>query len=128
VLFPGTPISLHIFEERYKLMITSILRETRTFGVVLIRNGMEAQGPLATPYDMGCTARIVHVEHLQDGRMNLVAVGEDRFRILRTYFDQPYLTGDIEIIPSEPFQPGEFLMKVDTLRFLEKNIWNYYLI
>ncbi len=67
VLFPGTPIHLHIFEERYKQMINLCLQEQRPFGVVLIRNGMEALGPLAEPFHIGCTAEIAHVERLEDG-------------------------------------------------------------
>ncbi|HSG18664.1 MAG TPA: LON peptidase substrate-binding domain-containing protein, partial [Anaerolineae bacterium] len=39
VLFPGMPLSLHIFEDRYKLMIGKCLQERRAFGVVLIRQG-----------------------------------------------------------------------------------------
>ena len=100
VLFPGTPIHLHIFEERYKQMINLCLQEQRPFGVVLIRNGMEALGPLAEPFHIGCTAEIAHVERLEDGRMNLVAVGQERIRVLS--FDnrtQPYLLGKVRAYP-----------------------------
>jgi Lon protease-like protein len=100
VLFPGTPIHLHIFEERYKQMINLCLQEHRPFGVVLIRNGIEALGPLAEPFHIGCSAEIAHVQHLDDGRMNLVAVGQERIRILS--FDnqtQPYLVGQARSYP-----------------------------
>ena len=105
VLFPGTPIHLHIFEERYKQMINACLREKRPFGVVLIRNGMEAMGPLAEPFHIGCTAEIAQVQRLEDEQMNLVAVGLERIRILS--FDsltQPYLVGKVRTLPVD--QPG----------------------
>jgi len=50
-----------------KEMINLCLLEKRPFGVVLIRNGMEALGPLAEPFHIGCTAEIAHVQHLDDG-------------------------------------------------------------
>lgn len=95
VLFPGTPVHLNIFEPRYRSMIQLCLDENRPFGVALIRQGMEVGGP-AEPYRVGCTARIVAVEHLTDGRMNLTALGEERFRIRRLNHDQPYLIGRVE--------------------------------
>jgi Lon protease-like protein len=100
VLFPGTPIHLHIFEERYKQMINTCLQDKSPFGVVLIRNGMEALGPLAEPFRIGCTAEIAHVQRLEDGRMNLVAVGQERIRILSfDSFTQPYLIGQVRLYP-----------------------------
>ena len=56
VLFPGMPLSLHIFEDRYKLLIGKCLQERQPFGVVLIKKGIEALGPLAEPHHIGCTA------------------------------------------------------------------------
>ena len=49
VLFPGTPIHLNIFEERYRLMLQQCIKENLPFGVTLIKQGSEAMGPLATP-------------------------------------------------------------------------------
>ena len=50
VLFPNAPLRLHIFEERYKRMVNDCLAEKQPFGVVLIRHGLEALGPLAEPF------------------------------------------------------------------------------
>ena len=55
VLFPGMPLGLHIFEDRYKLMIGQCVQERRPFGVVLIRSGQEALGPSG-----GTTPRRLH--------------------------------------------------------------------
>ncbi len=81
VLFPQVPLSLNIFEERYKVMIRECIEQGQPFGVVLIRRGSEVGG-VATPYSIGCTARIVEVETLQDGCMELLTLGEERFRLL----------------------------------------------
>lgn len=99
VLFPGMPLKLHIFEERYKLMINECIEQQTPFGVVLIESGAEAQGPLARPHVIGCTAHIAQVQRLPFGRMNIVANGRERFRIKMVYANKPYLVGEVEYIP-----------------------------
>ena len=99
VLFPGIPINLHVFEERYKAMINRCLRKNEPFGVVLIREGVEAYGPLAKPHPVGCTALIAGVQMLEQGRMLIVASGHERFRISSLSFDRPYLTAAVELLP-----------------------------
>lgn len=99
VLFPGVPINLHIFEPRYQKMIRYCLSESHPFGVVLIRRGTEAMGPVAEPFEVGCSAAIMETEALGDGRMNISAVGVDRFRIRSLDHDQPYLIGEVEKFP-----------------------------
>lgn len=100
VLFPGMALPLHIFEERYRLMIARCMEEHSPFGVVLIRSGEEVGGA-ANPHDIGTTARIVSVQRLEDGRMNVVALGEQRFRILQLDNSEPYLMGEVEYLQSE---------------------------
>lgn len=100
VLFPGTPLQLHIFEERYKEMIARCLQERGPFGVVLIRKGMEALGPLADPFMIGCSAQIIDVERLEQGRMNVTAIGKERFRVLSlNRSSRAYLMGTVESYP-----------------------------
>ena len=99
VLFPGAPIHLHIFEERYRQMMDFCITERQPFGVVLIAEGREAQGPLARPHLVGCAAHIQQVEPLADGRMNLVAYGKERFHINSLDEGKPYLTGDVSPFP-----------------------------
>lgn len=105
VLFPGMPLTLHIFEERYKQMIDECLDRREPFGVVLIRKGVEALGPVAQPYPIGCTAEIVQVQEVGDGRLNILAIGRERFRILSVQHDQPYLTGQVETFPLDETAP-----------------------
>src|SRR3990172_4652529 len=97
---------LHIFEERYKLMIGRCIERRSPFGVVLIRSGEEVGGP-AEPHDVGTTARIAQVQRLPDGRLNLVAFGGRRFRILALDTSQPYLQGDVEFLDSEDVAAAE---------------------
>ncbi len=98
VLFPGQVLPLHVFEDRYRLMIRQCLAEDKSFGVVLIQEGQEV-GETATPHAVGTTARIVESSHLADGTLNIVTVGVERFRIRRLLYDQPYLRGEVEPFP-----------------------------
>ena len=91
------PLPLHVFEPRYRQMIADCLEEGHSFGVVAIREGTEV-GP-ANPYDVGTLAKIVRIDRLDDGRMNLLVMGASRFEIVETANDRPYLRGQIRIIP-----------------------------
>jgi Lon protease-like protein len=99
VLFPGMPLHLHIFEERYELMLQQVMQTNHTFGVCLIKSGSEALGPVAEPFQVGCTARILQVEPLEGGQANLTAVGDERFRIVKTGLADPYLSAFVESAP-----------------------------
>jgi hypothetical protein len=99
VLFPHAVLPLHVFEERYKLMIRRCLAEGRPFGVALIRSGEEVGGP-AEPHDVGTVARIAQMQRLPDGRLSLVALGVRRFRILALDTTELYLQGDVELLDS----------------------------
>ncbi|MCR9144534.1 MAG: LON peptidase substrate-binding domain-containing protein [bacterium] len=98
VLFPGVPIQLHIFEERYKEMMRRCLGQAdQEFGVVLIEEGREALGPIARTHSHGTCAQILKVQPLPEGRMNLVAIGTRRFRIMDLDRDgAAYLQGQVE--------------------------------
>ncbi len=100
VLFPGAPLKLHIFEPRYIKMIGQCVEKKQPFGVVLIREGVEAQGPLAKPHSIGCSAQITQVEELPAGRKNIIVVGMERFRILSLdATSQPFLMSKVERYP-----------------------------
>jgi Lon protease-like protein len=99
VLFPGMPITLNIFEPRYKLMLQRCLEKDEPFGVVLIHQGLEALGELADPHRVGCTARIASVDRQADGNFNLTAVGDERFKIIELDESRPYLVGKVHSQP-----------------------------
>ena len=102
VLFPGQVLPLHIFEERYRRMIGQCIEKSWPFGVTLIQEGEEVGGP-ARPFEVGTTARVTQVERLDDGRLNIISVGEMRFRIAA--LDQArdgYLRADVALWPWSP--------------------------
>ncbi len=99
VLFPGALLPLHIFEERYKRMIAGCVEERRPFGVLLIRTGYEV-GETAEPFEVGTTAHIARVDELEEGKMNLICLGGHRFRTVRVVSEDPYLTGEVELLAS----------------------------
>lgn len=87
VLLPGIPVSLHIFEERYRDLIRMLLSQPdtadRRFGVVAIRPGWEVgSNGTAALFSVGCTAELKRVSQYPDGRYDLTAVGIERFRLL----------------------------------------------
>jgi uncharacterized protein len=116
VLFPGAVIPLHIFEERYKLMINRCLESDGVFGVVLIRQGWEV-GPAAEPYDVGTFARIVKTERLDDGKLTLTLAGDGRFRLLRQVPGEPYLQAEVESLDEDASGVPERLVRLVRAQF-----------
>lgn len=101
VLFPHMPLSLRIFEERYRAMMRDIDTDGSTFGVIAIREGVEAFGP-AIPHRVGTLAHLRQVERRPDGGYDLLVVGASRFVVQSTRTDRPYLVGDVEYLSDEP--------------------------
>ena len=102
VLFPGFQVQLHIFEERYRVMIKACIENNTPFGVVLIQEGQEVGLP-AVPHTVGCLVRIVGYKSREDGRINLLAIGESRFRLLDYWEAEiPYLVGSVELLEDDP--------------------------
>jgi len=97
VLFPSLPLPLHIFEERYKLMIGTCAVTDNLFGVCLIKEGVEVGGP-AEPFEIGTVARIAELERMPDGRMNLMTFGTQRFRLEEVIQHEPYLIGRVVLL------------------------------
>lgn len=106
VLFPGMPLPLQIFEERYKIMTRELLASGGVFGVLLIRHGREAGGN-ALPFGVGTTARIEQWEEVEGGRFRLTARGQQRFRLTRLLPSRPYPYGEIELIDDAHWEPDE---------------------
>jgi uncharacterized protein len=101
VLFPHMPMSLHIFEERYRTMMRDCQAASTTFGIVAIRQGLEV-GITATPYEVGTLAQIDDVEELEDGRYSLTVVGASRFHIDALSFTRPYLVAAVHYLEDLP--------------------------
>ena len=115
VLFPQMQLPLHIFEARYRVMIRACIDEERSFGVALIRSGEEVGGP-AEPHAVGTTARITRHEALPDGRMNIKAVGEERFRIDEMEQREPHLMASVTLDAMPVTDPREMAALAASVR------------
>lgn len=95
VLFPGTPLPLHIFEPRYKEMIGECRDQDRSFGVV-----RAAEQGLA---EIGCTAEIVSVvKEYPDGRLDIITEGRKRFEVLAVNQERSFLRAEVLMFEDEP--------------------------
>ena len=109
VLFPGMRLPLHIFEPRYRQLVADLLEEPepRQFGVIAIRKGKETGTSGAEAlFEVGCVATVRQVEPREDGRYDLLTVGEQRFRLLGLDRSLPYLRGEVESLPDETGDPA----------------------
>jgi uncharacterized protein len=99
VLFPNVFLPLHIFEPRYREMVSTALDEDRLIGMVLLRPGWEGQYD-GTPsvYPIGCAGLITHAEPLPDGRFNIVLQGLEKFRIVDEDHSRAYRMARVDSI------------------------------
>ena len=94
VMLPSELVPLHIFEERYKLMIGECLDEDREFGIVWLSDERLA--------DVGCAGRVTQVlERMEDGRMNILVRGSRPFRLVERIPDLPYPAGTVELLEDD---------------------------
>jgi Lon protease-like protein len=99
VLLPGVPLPLHIFEPRYKEMIAECLEQKKPFGVVRASSDGVA--------DIGCTAEIMSVtKKYDDGRMDILTRGVERFEVIQVNEDRPFLQAEISVVEDEPGKPA----------------------
>ena len=112
VLLPEEVVPLHIFEERYKLMIGQCLEEDSEFGIVWLSDeGLR---------DIGCTATIAELlETMDDGRMNILVRGSSPFRLLKRVEDLPYPAGDIELLDDDGTEPEPSALDETRERYAE---------
>ena len=109
VLYPGMLLPLHIFEERYRQLVTDLLDgpEPRRFGVIAIRKGRETGiDAVHSLYEIGCTATLRRVDRRPDGRLDIITVGTQRFRLRALDRTRPYLQGEVEMLAEEETDPG----------------------
>lgn len=127
VLYPGGPLPLRIFEARYLDMISDCLKHESRFGVLLIRDGSES-GP-ATTYDVGTLARITDWYQGSDGLLGVTAIGEQRFRLLRSERQKDGLNvGDVETLPERQRSslPEEYLQLATILAGVLEDLGRLY--
>jgi Lon protease-like protein len=116
VLVPGELLPLHVFEERYRELMSDVLGDDGEFGVVLIERGSEVGGG-DTRSRVGTMVRVVQAEELPDGRWAVVAVGDRRIRVKEWLSDDPYPRAVVED------WPGEAAPDVDLHSRYETVVW-----
>jgi uncharacterized protein len=120
VLVPGQLLPLHVFEDRYRVLVQDLLdlpEPERRFGVVAIRSGREVgtDGVLAL-HDVGCTAHLRRVERYEDGRADVLTTAVERFRVVGFEHDKPYLVGRVEELPEADGDPDEAALLAGSVR------------
>jgi uncharacterized protein len=100
VLFPNVFLPLHIFEPRYRAMVSDALAGDRMIGMVLLQPGFEPEYERRPAvYPIGCAGLITHSEPLPDGRFNIVLRGIEKFRITGEELGKPYRLAQVEGLP-----------------------------
>lgn len=95
VLYPNMQLPLHIFEPRYKKMVTECLQTGREFGVIFSRNGRLSS--------VGTLAKIENVlDRFPDGRMNILCLGKTKFSLQGLNQDKEYLQGEVMVLKDMP--------------------------
>lgn len=101
VLFPGVPLPLHIFEERYRRLLADVRVSNGLFGLSYFDASASA-GDRPAPGHVGCATEVIEVQPLPDGRSNILTVGVVRYRV-EEYVEsvEPYLVARIEFFEDE---------------------------
>jgi Lon protease-like protein len=114
VLFPGAPLPLHIFEPRYKEMITECLLKDQPFGMVRAKESSLAA--------IGCSASILNVlKKYEDGRLDIAAEGERRFEIIQINQERSFLQAEVSYFEDELSLPSSGAM--DTVVELHEQLF-----
>ena len=112
VLFPNVFLPLHIFEQRYRAMVSDALATDRIIGMVLLRPGFEADYAGRPPvYPIGCAGLITHSEALADGRFNIVLRGLEKFKVVGEEEGRPYRLAHVEALADASDGPDQTLMR-----------------
>jgi ATP-dependent Lon protease len=116
VLFPGEQLPLHIFEPRYRRMVRDCLDGRSPFGMLLAMDDGVTR--------VGCTAEILEVlKRFPDGRLDILTVGRDPFRVVELYTEDPLLEGHVDYLedcdsPIEPQKKGKLIELYETCHTL----------
>jgi hypothetical protein len=98
VLFPKTYLPLHIFEPRYRAMVSDVAMSGQCIGMALLKDGWETDYYGHPPvFSMGCVGRLASVQPLADGRSNILLQGLERFEIEREWYDNAYREATISV-------------------------------
>ena len=92
VLFPNEVLPLHIFESRYRIMLKSVLESDSLFGVVKWDPATKSMA------NVGCCAHVIKHQTSEDGRSNIITIGQQRFQILEIIRTTPYYSAMVSWI------------------------------
>ena len=95
VLFPQEVLPLHIFESRYRIMLQSILESDSMFGVVKWDSNSKSMA------NIGCCAQIIKHQTAEDGRSNIITIGQQRFQILEIVRSTPFYSAMVSWISDD---------------------------
>jgi Lon protease-like protein len=115
VLLPGTLLPLHIFEPRYRAMVSDALAGDRTIGMAMLKPGWESAREPLPVHAVGGAGEIVDSEKLPDGRYNIVLHGRFRYRILEEAPADPYRVARVEEMPAVAFTTKDETARVTLL-------------
>ncbi len=107
VLFPQEYLPLHIFESRYRIMLQSVLESDSRFGVIRWDPSTKKIA------DVGCCAQIIKHQTSDDGRSNIVTLGQQRFRVLEIIRETPFIKALVSWIDDDPISDP---IKLDELK------------
>jgi uncharacterized protein len=126
VFFPNTRLPLHVFEPRYRQMITDALKADKRFGIVLLRPGWEADyfGKPAV-HQWGTLGTIEQAVPLDDGRFNILVRGDVRFRIVGEIENVPYRRARVVAQPEVERKPDEAYAQREWLADLARQYIKY---
>jgi Lon protease-like protein len=101
LLFPNMVLPLHIFEDRYKRMVSDCLQGDRLLGLFLLQRGWNEEGATPTPYEVGGMGRITRAVKYPNGSMDILLSGLARVHVRRYVQEKPYLIAEIDMWPEE---------------------------
>ncbi|MEP6742290.1 MAG: LON peptidase substrate-binding domain-containing protein [bacterium] len=101
VLFPGVPLPLHIFEPRYRQMLSDARAGHNLFGVSYF-DASTSDKEVPPAGHVGCVAEVTEAQTLPDGRSNILTVGIIRYRVEEyAEGDEPYLLARVSFFEDE---------------------------
>jgi len=107
VLFPQEVLPLHIFESRYRIMLQSVLETDSMFGVIKLDPNTKNMA------NIGCCAQVIKHHTAEDGRSNIVTLGQQRFQVLEIVRSTPFYSAMVTWITDDNI---DNLQKLDSLK------------
>ena len=107
VLFPQEVLPLHIFESRYRIMLQSVLETDSMFGVIKLDPNTKNMAKI------GCCAQVIKHHTAEDGRSNIITLGQQRFQVLEIVRSTPFCSAMVTWINDDNI---DNLQKLDSLK------------